>query len=70
MVVKRIARIWHGVRHDDYAVSEIEIFGDWHLSNFAKDLKRNGGFILPDRTAFIPFHRINYIEWGEQQICE
>jgi hypothetical protein len=51
-------KIWHGIRHEGSAVTEIEveISGDlWVMW-----VKEQGGFWY--EGGFTPWHRINYIE--------
>lgn len=59
---KTILNIWHGVKHDDAAVTTIEFPLD--LANSIREIQMRGGFYATEdgKMFFTPYHKINYIE--------
>lgn len=75
-------RVWHGKKHDDAEVTEIEVrdlpidpvYKDserFNLYQFVTDARTSGGLFTGSREdknlCFIPWHRVNWIEQVEEQ---
>jgi len=63
---KIILKVWHGTKHDDSTVTVIFPEGEGAIKWVAK-AKADGGFWTQDPPlSFVPWHRINYIEVGDE----
>lgn len=60
-------KVWHGEKHDEAAVAEMEV-SDLH--RWVKETKDAGGFFYgthKDKNfRFVPWHRIGWIEQVEE----
>jgi hypothetical protein len=54
-------RVYHGEKHEDFTVTELELDLGWTLRMFTDAMKNDGGF-SPSDDFFVPWHKINYIE--------
>lgn len=68
-------RVWHGEKHDDATVTEIElttISGGIH--GWVGSAQRLGGFFTGSHKnknfVFVPFHRIHWIEQMQDEKLE
>jgi len=57
--------VWHGVKHDDAEVTELEVPD---MDRWVEKARLKGGFWL--EQAFIPWHRIHYVELTAEPMKE
>lgn len=56
--------VWHGIRHDDAVVTEVDT-RDRSLLQWQYEARKSGGFHIWPSGNFVPWHRVNYIEKAE-----
>lgn len=54
--------VWHGVKHDDYEVTEVN---GLQSPTALADLIRAEGYFRTNGGNIVPWHRIHYIEKAE-----